>query len=128
MFNFSKRSHRKPVQIHQWRHYQSDLNKKEAAHQLYRRLPAYAALACVMVFLIYGISVFIGKIRSEPATKAYSVAVPDAIEKFDKATLQKMWILRRILNPMGTVDAMEFLLGKLKDTKCNDDFFNGMNQ
>ncbi len=46
----------------------------------------------------------------------------------DKATLQKMWILRRILNPMGTVDAMEFLLGKLKDTKCNDDFFNGMNQ
>ncbi len=46
----------------------------------------------------------------------------------DKATLQKMWILRRILNPMGTVDAMEFLLGKLKDTKCNNDFFNGMNQ
>lgn len=46
----------------------------------------------------------------------------------DKDTLQKMWVLRRILNPMGTVDAVEFLLGKLKDTKNNDEFFNGMNQ
>jgi len=46
----------------------------------------------------------------------------------DKDTLQKMWVLRRILNPMGTVDAMEFLLGKLKETKNNDEFFNGMNQ
>ncbi len=46
----------------------------------------------------------------------------------DKQTLQKMWVLRRILNPMGTVDAMEFLLDKLKDTKSNDDFFQSMNQ
>lgn len=46
----------------------------------------------------------------------------------DKDTLQKMWVLRRILNPMGTVDAVEFLLGKLKQTKNNDDFFNSMNQ
>jgi len=46
----------------------------------------------------------------------------------DKETLQKMWVLRRILNPMGTVDAMEFLLGKMKDTKTNEEFFNGMNQ
>ncbi len=46
----------------------------------------------------------------------------------DKDTLQKMWVLRRILNPMGTVDAVEFLLGKMKQTKNNDDFFNGMNQ
>lgn len=45
-----------------------------------------------------------------------------------RETLQKMWVLRRILNPMGTVDAMEFLLDKMKDTKCNDDFFNMMNQ
>ena len=45
-----------------------------------------------------------------------------------KDTLQKMWVLRRILNPMGTVDAMEFLIDKLKDTKCNDDFFQSMNQ
>lgn len=46
----------------------------------------------------------------------------------DKETLQKMWILRRILNPMGTVDAMEFLLGKMKTTKNNDEFFQSMNQ
>ncbi len=46
----------------------------------------------------------------------------------DKDTLQKMWVLRRILNPMGTVDAIEFLLGKLKQTKNNEEFFNSMNQ
>src|SRR5690606_38661170 len=40
-----------------------------------------------------------------------------------KDILSKMWILRRILNPMGTVDAVEFLLDKMRDTKCNDDFF-----
>ncbi len=45
-----------------------------------------------------------------------------------KDTLQKMWLLRRILNPMGTVDAVEFLLDKLKDTKSNEDFFQSMNQ
>jgi len=45
----------------------------------------------------------------------------------DQATLAKMWVLRRILTPMGTVDAMEFLLGKLKDTQNNDDFFQTMN-
>ncbi len=45
-----------------------------------------------------------------------------------KDMLQKMWVLRRILNPMGTVDAVEFLLGKLKQTKNNDEFFQSMNQ
>ncbi len=45
-----------------------------------------------------------------------------------KSTLQKMWVLRRILNPMGTVDAVEFLLGKMRETKNNDDFFQSMNQ
>ena len=45
----------------------------------------------------------------------------------DKGTLAKMWVLRRILNPMGTVDAMEFLLDKLKHSKNNDDFFDAMN-
>ncbi len=44
-----------------------------------------------------------------------------------KDQLQKMWILRRILNPMGTIDAVEFLIDKLKDTKTNDDFFQAMN-
>lgn len=41
--------------------------------------------------------------------------------------LQKTYVLRRILNPMGTMDAIEFLLGKLKDTKTNSDFFESMN-
>tara|TARA_Y100001970_G_scaffold294127_1_gene447247 strand:- start:98822 stop:100078 length:1257 start_codon:yes stop_codon:yes gene_type:complete len=45
----------------------------------------------------------------------------------DKATLSKMWVLRRILMPMGTTDAMEFLLDKLKSTKSNSDFFDSMN-
>jgi transcription termination factor Rho len=45
----------------------------------------------------------------------------------DKATLSKMWVLRRILNPMGTTDAMEFLLDKLKYSKTNHDFFEAMN-
>ncbi len=41
--------------------------------------------------------------------------------------LKKMYVLRRILNPMGTVDAMEFLLDKLRSTKSNSDFFDSMN-
>ncbi|MDR1034685.1 MAG: transcription termination factor Rho [Holosporales bacterium] len=44
----------------------------------------------------------------------------------DKATLSKMWILRRILNPMGTIETMEFLIEKLKHTKTNEDFFSAM--
>ncbi len=45
----------------------------------------------------------------------------------DKGELAKMWVLRRILNPMGTVDAIEFLTDKLKATKSNKDFFDSMN-
>ena len=45
----------------------------------------------------------------------------------DRGTLSRMWVLRRILNPMGTVDAMEFLLDKLKYSKTNNDFFDAMN-
>ena len=45
----------------------------------------------------------------------------------DKSQLQKMYVLRRILNPMGTVDAIEFLLDKLKQTKSNGEFFDSMN-
>jgi len=41
--------------------------------------------------------------------------------------LKKMYVLRRILNPMGTVDAVEFLLDKLRQTKSNSDFFDSMN-
>jgi len=46
----------------------------------------------------------------------------------DKPTLSKMWVLRRILMPMGVVDAMEFLIDKLKGSKTNSDFFDRMNQ
>jgi transcription termination factor Rho len=45
----------------------------------------------------------------------------------EKGVLSKMWVLRRILNPMGTVDAMEFLLDKLKYSKTNNEFFDAMN-
>ena len=47
---------------------------------------------------------------------------------FDKDDLQKMNVLRRILAPMGTMDAIEFLNSKLKNTKNNDEFFNSMNK
>ncbi len=43
------------------------------------------------------------------------------------AELKKMYVLRRILNPMGTVDAIEFLIDKLKQTKGNSEFFDSMN-
>ena len=46
----------------------------------------------------------------------------------DRAALSKMWVLRRILTPMGTVDAVEFLLEKLRQTKSNSEFFDSMNQ
>ncbi|GAN71461.1 transcription termination factor Rho [Acetobacter syzygii] len=45
----------------------------------------------------------------------------------DRSTLSKMWVLRRILAPMGTMDAMDFLLDKLKYSKTNNDFFEAMN-
>jgi len=53
-------------------------------------------------------------------TRKEELLVPAAI-------LKKMFVLRRILNPMGTVDAIEFLLDKLSQTKTNDDFFESMN-
>ena len=45
----------------------------------------------------------------------------------DKNTQSKMWVLRRILMPMGAADAMEFLMEKLKQSKNNHDFFEAMN-
>ena len=47
---------------------------------------------------------------------------------FDKNDLQKMNVLRRIIAPMGTMDAIEFLNSKLKNTKNNAEFFNSMNK
>ena len=46
----------------------------------------------------------------------------------DKGELSKMWVLRRILTPMGVTDAMEFLLDKLRAAKSNTEFFRSMNQ
>src|SRR6195256_438550 len=45
----------------------------------------------------------------------------------DPAVLKKMYVLRRILNPMGTMDAIDFLLDKLRNTKSNAEFFESMN-
>ena len=45
----------------------------------------------------------------------------------DPAVLKKMYVLRRILNPMGTMDAIDFLLDKLRNTKTNGEFFESMN-
>src|SRR5690554_2571494 len=45
----------------------------------------------------------------------------------DRAQLSKMYVLRRILNPMGTMDAIDFLLDKLRNTKTNSEFFESMN-
>ena len=46
----------------------------------------------------------------------------------DKETLRKMWILRKVLSPLGAVESMEFLLDKLRGTKSNKDFLERMNQ
>ncbi len=45
----------------------------------------------------------------------------------DKATLQRMWVLRRILNPMGTTDSVEFIMDKMRLAKTNDEFWGTMN-
>ena len=45
----------------------------------------------------------------------------------EPAVLKKMYVLRRILNPMGTMDAIDFLLDKLRNTKSNAEFFESMN-
>ena len=45
----------------------------------------------------------------------------------EKGTLSKMWVLRRVLSPMGPMDGLEFLIDKLKQSKSNADFFEAMN-
>ena len=47
---------------------------------------------------------------------------------FEKDDLSKMNVLRRIIAPMGSMDAIEFINSKLKDTKSNAEFFNSMNK
>jgi transcription termination factor Rho len=45
----------------------------------------------------------------------------------DRSVLSKMWVLRRVLTPMGTIDGLEFLINKLKESKNNAEFFDAMN-
>jgi transcription termination factor Rho len=45
----------------------------------------------------------------------------------DRSVLSKMWVLRRVLMPMGTSDGLEFLINKLKESKSNTEFFDNMN-
>jgi transcription termination factor Rho len=45
----------------------------------------------------------------------------------DRGVLSKMWVLRRVLTPMGTVDGLEFLINKLKESRSNSEFFDAMN-
>jgi transcription termination factor Rho len=45
----------------------------------------------------------------------------------DRATLSRMWVLRRILSPMGTIDALEFLAEKMRQAKTNAEFWDSMN-
>jgi transcription termination factor Rho len=44
----------------------------------------------------------------------------------EKSELNRLWILRKVLSPMNVVDAMEFLLGKVEQTKTNQDFLKAM--
>jgi transcription termination factor Rho len=46
----------------------------------------------------------------------------------DKTSLQRLWLLRKVLSSMNVVDSMEFLLEKLSETKTNKEFFESMNQ
>ena len=80
--------------------------------------------------------------RTSFSTNNSSFLVPDLVTSIDvtksgtrkeellveKDVLSKMWVLRRILMQMGPVDAMEFLVDKLKQSKSNEDFFRAMNK
>ena len=66
--------------------------------------------------------------RSYPAIDIGASGTRKEEQLVEKGELAKMWVLRRILMQMGTIDAMEFLLDKMKDSKTNEDFFATMNQ
>jgi transcription termination factor Rho len=46
----------------------------------------------------------------------------------DKSAINKLWVLRKVLQPMGVVEAMEFLIDKMSKTKTNKDFLDSMNK
>ncbi len=45
----------------------------------------------------------------------------------DEATVSKIWVLRKVLNPLNTVDSMEFLIDKMRATQDNEEFIASMN-
>lgn len=89
MLDFFKKNSRKSVQIKQWRNYQSRLNKKAATRRLYQRLPLHLALLGLLACAVAAGLMVVRQIKAPPKT-AHSVAVPDPIETFDKAALQKI--------------------------------------
>ena len=66
--------------------------------------------------------------RTYPAIDIGASGTRKEEQLIERGELAKMWVLRRILMPMGPVDAMEFLLDKLRTSKSNEDFFLSMNQ
>lgn len=66
--------------------------------------------------------------RTYPAIDIGASGTRKEEQLVERGELAKMWVLRRILMPMGPVDAMEFLLDKLRTSKSNEDFFLSMNQ
>ncbi len=58
---------------------------------------------------------------NKSGTRKEELLLPDDV-------LKKVWVLRKVLNPLSAVDSMEFLLGKFKETKTNQDFLDSMNQ
>ncbi len=66
--------------------------------------------------------------RIYPAMDITQVRHPQGRLLYEKGELAKVWMLRKILNPMGPMDAMEFLLDKMKETKSNEEFFERMNK
>jgi transcription termination factor Rho len=58
---------------------------------------------------------------NKSGTRKEELLLPDDV-------LNKVWILRKVLNPLTAVDSMEFLLDKFKETKSNDEFLKSMNQ
>jgi len=66
--------------------------------------------------------------RTFPAIDITKSGTRHEEQLYDEGEMQKMWVLRKILSPMNTIDAMDFLLGKMKRTKSNAEFFNTMNK
>ena len=56
-----------------------------------------------------------------------TVIVPEMTNRLDEKTLNRMYILRKVLSPLNPVDSMEFLLEKIKATDSNDEFLESMN-